>query len=447
MKQSARIKAKNQPVPSGMEGREVGGNARRAMPRDRALPDLDGLAGSPGEDPAAYDDHVALIAAFPAHPGRIAEALAAAPPLKTEPQRRAGRRPPARLRAGIAAGCSLLFHAAIFTALLVTFVVTPQDPAEEAGNVVSVVMLGDADLDQAAAGKETGQSAPQPEEVVADAVQPDTLQPSDAEPAETQPMDPQTTETVAPATATPQDVQSEDVEPAEGDAETAQPDTVATSEPEILTASVPAESAVLQPSSGDAAAARPIEAVAQATEVPPVEMAAVAPLQPVPDRPAPAQKPAEKKPVRQKPPAKPQQEAKAKAGSAGQNARDAKKGSAEGTQTAEADQNSEMAAARSGAGSAAVANYPGKVQSSIRRSVRIPEEYRRMNESRAVRVRLTIGAGGELAALSVVRGSGIADLDDAVLDGVRRAAPFPPLPAEWGKPSWSFTQEVQVTDR
>jgi protein TonB len=49
--------------------------------------------------------------------------------------------------------------------------------------------------------------------------------------------------------------------------------------------------------------------------------------------------------------------------------------------------------------------------------------------------------------LSVARSSGIPELDQAVVDGVRRAAPFPPLPAEWGKPVWTFTQEVQVTGR
>jgi protein TonB len=63
----------------------------------------------------------------------------------------------------------------------------------------------------------------------------------------------------------------------------------------------------------------------------------------------------------------------------------------------------------------------------------------------SVRVRLTIGGSGAISGLSVARSSGIPELDQAVVDGVRRAAPFPPLPAEWGKPSWSFTQEVQVT--
>ena len=77
--------------------------------------------------------------------------------------------------------------------------------------------------------------------------------------------------------------------------------------------------------------------------------------------------------------------------------------------------------------------------------MRVPSEYRRVTASTTVRVRLTIGASGQLSSLSLARSSGIADLDNAVMEGVRRAAPFPPLPPEWGKPSWSFTQEVQVT--
>ena len=65
----------------------------------------------------------------------------------------------------------------------------------------------------------------------------------------------------------------------------------------------------------------------------------------------------------------------------------------------------------------------------------------------SVRVRLTIGSDGSLTSLSVARSAGIPELDHAVVAGVRRASPFPPLPSEWGKPSWTFTQEVQVTGR
>jgi len=60
---------------------------------------------------------------------------------------------------------------------------------------------------------------------------------------------------------------------------------------------------------------------------------------------------------------------------------------------------------------------------------------------------VVIGGDGSLTGLSVARSSGIPELDQAVVSGVQRASPFPPLPSEWGKPSWTFTQEVQVTGR
>ena len=70
-----------------------------------------------------------------------------------------------------------------------------------------------------------------------------------------------------------------------------------------------------------------------------------------------------------------------------------------------------------------------------------------MTQALRVRVRLTVGSGGELSGLQLARSSGIPELHQSVLAGVRSAAPFPPLPPEWGKPSWTFTQEVQVTGR
>ena len=135
------------------------------------------------------------------------------------------------------------------------------------------------------------------------------------------------------------------------------------------------------------------------------------------------------------------------AGSQGENKQDSRRGANDGQETANSDQNSRSAGSSGGAGSAAVANYPGKVQSRIRRAVRVPSEYKRMSASMNVRVRLTIGGDGSLTGLSVARSSGIPELDQAVVSGVQRASPFPPLPPEWGKPSWTFTQEVQVTGR
>jgi protein TonB len=147
------------------------------------------------------------------------------------------------------------------------------------------------------------------------------------------------------------------------------------------------------------------------------------------------------KPVEKKQPPK---KVVTRSGSQGENKQDSRRGATDGVDQA-SDQDSRSAGNRGGSGSAAVANYPGKVQSKIRRSVRVPSEYRRMNAAMSVRIRLSINGSGGVSSLSVARSSGIPELDAAVVDGVRRAAPFPPLPAEWGKPIWTFTQEVQVT--
>ncbi|RZS79798.1 protein TonB [Phyllobacterium myrsinacearum] len=111
------------------------------------------------------------------------------------------------------------------------------------------------------------------------------------------------------------------------------------------------------------------------------------------------------------------------------------------------DQSSRSAARSDGMGNADIDNYPGKVQSRIRRAVRYPLGNRRMLASMNVRVRLTISRDGSLAEVSVVQSSGIPALDSAVVAGVRRAAPYPPLPSKWSKPSWTFAQDVQVTGR
>jgi protein TonB len=335
----------------------------------------------------------------------------------------------------VTAACigSFIFHGALVVALLVGFVVTPQAPVEEAGEVVSVIILGDSDVDQQSSGEE--EADPKPEEIVAESVQPETTQqPTEVQP-ETQPVEPQP---VAPT----QEVTR------------VSPENVTAAEPEILTSQTPTESSVVQPMATEVPTEVPPE-VPPNTPTTPEEVTAVQPTEtaeipPEPETvPKPDPKPVAEKPVQKPKPVEKKQPPKktaTRAGSEGENKQDSRRGAADGSESA-SDQNSRSAGSTGGAGSAAVANYPGKVQSKIRRSVRVPSEYKRMTASMSVRVRLTIGGSGALSGLSVARSSGIPELDQAVVDGVRRAAPFPPLPAEWGKPSWSFTQEVQVTGR
>ncbi|AVA22556.1 MULTISPECIES: TonB family protein [unclassified Rhizobium] len=419
-------------VKVSIERRRAGGDMNDNNPSvlpGHELAGLDGLPSPPAAEAVVHYSRFAQIGSFPAHPSEPVADASGPPSMDLSAER-----PDRVLALGkrtVTFACvgSFLFHAAIVAALLVTMVATPEDAVEEAGDTVSVIMLGSSDMDQMSAGEES--KDPQPEEITADAVQPETVQPADVTPAETeavQPM-PQTMEAAQPS-------------------QQVSPETVVSPEPEVLATQAPAETTVVQPMT---ASVQPTDA--ESTEVRPAEPVEVQPTEtaqaaiPPTEVVTPVEKPAQQaKPV-EKPKdvvKKPVPKAVKKAGSGGESEQDSKKGSAEGTETAQSNTNSLTDGQRSGSGSAAVANYPGKVQSRIRRAVRLSSKY---EKGITVRVRLTIGSGGELSSLSVARSSGIPELDEAVTDGVRRAAPFPPLPPEWGKPSWSFTQEVQVTGR
>ena len=403
-------------VKVSMERRRANGDMNDNNPS--ALPghELTGLEDAPrppaGEAVMHYS-RFTQIGSFPDHPAEPASAETAAPlPMDALPER-LSRAIAARTTSLLFSGMgSCLFHAIVVAILLITFVATPEDAQEEAGDTVSVIMVGNSDADQMASGEDNQQ--PEPEQVTAEAVQPQAVQPTEVTPEETQAPQP---DVVQPQTAETQQVQT--AEPVEQ----AQPETVTPEQPQILATQVPAETTVVQPAEPE----QPVDS----------EVVEAQPVEPTPEVVTPVEKPKEiKKPVAKI--------VKAKSGSNGDNQQDSKKGSVDGTETAQSDNNSIANARRTGAGSAAVANYPGKVQSRIRRAVRLSSKYQ---GGITVRVRLTIGSGGDLTSLSIARSSGIPELDEAVTDGIRRAAPFPPLPSEWGKPSWSFNQDVQVTGR
>lgn len=76
------------------------------------------------------------------------------------------------------------------------------------------------------------------------------------------------------------------------------------------------------------------------------------------------------------------------------------------------------------AGTSAADDYPGHV---LRQLSRVPKPGVRAGGTAVIAFR--IGAGGGLAAISVARSSGSARLDQAALQVVRNAAPFPPPPS------------------
>lgn len=75
------------------------------------------------------------------------------------------------------------------------------------------------------------------------------------------------------------------------------------------------------------------------------------------------------------------------------------------------------------AGNAAASNYPGKV---MRRISRMPKP--RVKARGTALVVFSISSGGGLAGVSVARSSGSTALDQAAMQYIRKAAPFPPPP-------------------
>lgn len=448
-----RISAKSRPMGAFVNdphaGRSVNDNVPGIHP-GHELSDLEGVPRQPAGEAVVLYARFAHIGSFPvhAHHGEPV-AKADAPAMNAEPEKPMPGAKPATKRVTFACLGSVFFHIGLVAILAMGLVATHEEPQEEAGDAISVVILGDADADQTAAGEQKEEQPQEPEEIVAEAVQPQTLQPTHAQPeqpTEIQPTEIQPEQTRAVA---PEPVQeAEPVETVQS-VQTASPQTVVTPEPEVLTSTAPAETSIVQPM-----------AATVPEEIKPTETAQVAEALPEPVPPeevvTPTQKPeamqlvekpketAKKEPPKKEPPKK---TVKVKAGSGGQNKQDSKKGSSDGEEVAQSDRSSRSAGGNAGEGSAAVADYPGKVRSRIRRLVRVPSEYKRMREAMSVSVSLTIRSDGSVTGLSVARSSGIPALDQAVIEGVRRASPFPPLPAEWGKPSWSFTQPFQVTGR
>ncbi|MBY3064045.1 TonB family protein [Rhizobium laguerreae] len=392
----------------------------------------------------------AQIPSFPDHPEAASDVVAAAPPMDAAVEKQKDEKAPVRRRVALTCVGSFLFHAGLVVALTLFVPKPPNEVIEDAGEAVSVVVFGDFDVDQTSAGDP--ELEVKPEEIAAEEVKPDTLQsttetdevqPTEMQPEQVQPVEAESVEAVSPS----QEVTR------------VSPETVVAAEPEVLVSQNPAETFVAQPMATavpeqpvpdimpttvpeQVVAVQPTEV--QPEEVKPVEAAEVSPEPEERPEPQPKSKIEKPKPEEKKPPRK---KVEPTGGKNGTDRKDTTRGVATGQDAPEFNGMATTAGRGDGIGSAAVANYPGKVQKRIRRAIRVPNEYKRMGEAISVRVRLTIDGTGKLSSVSVAGSSGIPDLDKAALDGVRRAAPFPPLPPQWGKASWSFTQEVQVTSR
>lgn len=134
-----------------------------------------------------------------------------------------------------------------------------------------------------------------------------------------------------------------------------------------------------------------------------------------------------------------QQQSRPASGAGGASQADARRGDAAGSTQGRAAQSSGQGNQASAAGNAAVSNYPGQVVSRLRRSLSYPSQARRQRITGEVHVAFTIAANGGVTGVRIVRSSGHAILDEAALQTVQRAAPFPAIPSAAGRSSWGFT--------
>lgn len=93
-------------------------------------------------------------------------------------------------------------------------------------------------------------------------------------------------------------------------------------------------------------------------------------------------------------------------------------------------------------GNASVSKYPGLVQRALRRALRQPKGAG--NARGEVQVTFVVSSSGSASQVAVTSSSGHAVLDKEAVATVKRAK-FPPIPAEAGRNSWTFTMPLAFT--
>ncbi|MBY5446664.1 TonB family protein [Rhizobium leguminosarum] len=406
------------------------------------LSDLRNVQRQPAGEAVVHYARFAQIPSFPDHPEAEPIASVPAPPMDAAVEKQEDEKKPVRRRVALACVGSLIFHATLAAVLIIAFPNAQEEAIEEAGDAVSVFMYGNSDVDQAAAG-ETEVTVQ--EEIIPEAVQPDTIQPTEM--AEPQP------ETLQPSEVSPVETQ-DPVRPAPAQEVTrVSPEPVTAVEPEILVSEVPAETAVAQPMSTvtpeEQKPADEVPPEVQPSEVQPItaEMPRkVKPVETVEVQPEPEVRqeivtsmPKPKVVTQEKPkPVEKKRPPKKVAGSRGEAQQDAKQGMAEGDPSAQSDRNSRAAGNNDGVGTAAKANYDGKVRSRIRRAIRTPR-----GVEGTVVVTFSVNGSGGLTSVRVVSGSGVPEIDQLAIDAVRRAAPFGATPGGGGRSFTSLPITVQ----
>lgn len=309
--------------------------------------------------------------------------------------------------------CSVLLHAVAIGGLWYGTLALPTPPDEDAGDTAIMVELvtlanlsGDApsaiessaSVSQVSAG---AQSLPTP---AIDLPEPDRVEPETPAPEPILPA--------APEPETPQPVEEPPV---------AQP---------VEPPSAPLLTASSQTTTEEAAPASEPAPVDKPTELP------ISPPPPDKTEPAPAAvEPAKPvtPPQKVETPKEPKKAKKPKAVAAGN-------GGKSEADTAAASASTKKASAKDGSGSATVTKYPGLIQRKLRKALRFPKG---AGSARGeVQVRFVVAASGSVSGIEIVASSGHAVLDQEAIATVKRAAPFPPIPAEANRGSWTFTMPL-----
>jgi periplasmic protein TonB len=254
------------------------------------------------------------------------------------------------------------------------------------------------------------------------AVAPGTHATGDPAPVEPEVTTAEPVEPVETMTAVPVEPEAPRIEEAleTEQAELPEPEAIEPAEPEVATAEPEPEEVEPEAAEEEAVA---LVSIPRPTPRPHYEPPKAAPRQQQ------AETPRQREPARQR--------AQRAAGSGGQDSQDAQRGNA-GTATARAAA-SQGSARSTASGNAAVSNYPGQVVSKLRRSLRYPREAQRARMRGEVRVSFTVASNGSVSGIRVVSSSGSPILDQAAIETVQRAAPFPAIPADAGRSSWPFT--------
>ncbi|MBB4482961.1 energy transducer TonB [Rhizobium etli] len=406
------------------------------------LPELRNAQRQPAGETVIHYTRFAQISSFPDHPEAAPATPVSAPPMDAAVEKQDDEKTPVRRRVALSCVGSAFFHAALAATLLIVMPAPSDETLMEAGEAISVVMLGSSDADQSAAGDT---EVTIQEEVVPEAVEPDTVKP--VETAEVQP------EVVQPESVQPADAEPvETVQPVQ-DVTRQSAETVATAEPEVLVSEIPAETSVAQPMSTvvpeqPVVSSEPPTAAAIQSEPEEIKPVEVAPVSPEPEPPTevvtPQPKPKLEKTVEKKTVERKQPPRKAR-GSEGDAKQESRRGAADGQADANSNDNSRTSGGRNGAGGAAEANYKGKLVARLFRCVdRLESRYRAVPAT--LTVRITVSRSGDITASSVSRGSRLPEVDSAALARVA-SCNLPAMPDTIAASSRTYTFPVEVTPR